>query len=72
MTMPAPGQTYTSPVTRDLSILIHSVSNPEPDGFYLVEFCHPDDRDDMSAPLHEVTNDEWAELYETHRLTLAA
>ena len=38
----------------------------------IVPRCHPDARDDMTAPVHELTNDEWAALVERHALTLEA
>lgn len=68
---PAAGQTYTSATHPDLAVFVEHVSTPEPDGFFLVEICHPDSRYDMSAPSHELTSDEWGDLVDQHALILS-
>ena len=70
MSIPVPGQTYTSVKTPDLSLFIEYVSKIESDGFFTVEICHPDSRHDMSEPSHELTNAEWADMVEKNGLSL--
>jgi hypothetical protein len=69
--VPKIGETYRSGVDPELDLWIEEVAVEE-DGFFLVEACHPDDKDDMAALSGiELDPDEWQQCIEDRALILA-
>lgn len=71
--IPTPGTVYTSELDPALLLLVDHVSDPEPDGFFLVELVELADADDDGSEgmSIELTNDEWREMADNMCLRLS-